>query len=327
MIRVIPRAIKRALAVLTTSLSLQAAAGPLGIQYIIHQERPKLELQFQSDLWTSPNQNKRNPIRVYEIAFISPIYYSESWEVGFHAGTEGLRIGNAGLSVGEHQIDIGGDLRSQSLGVSIENKGPEKRETALLLKYGSESDVPFQKARDVAVDVILYHRFSQVGNWQNIVGLDFTKNRGYYDNLVIPLIGASYSPSENFRMYFGFPFLRFDWVMDQAQTSFMATPVEVEATRSHRFNDFLTGFFRVGILNRSYMPSLRIEEDRRVIFEEKYSEVSALRRVSPKTTIESTFGVSVDRKLYEAKSVYAPIGEVVTVRSDIYGNLKMGFEF
>lgn len=317
----------RLLGLLTFLTTAAVQAEPLGAMHLIESGPGKIDLLFQSDLWTSPKQNKENPIRIYNLGIKYPLALSEQWKFTGQIQTEGLRIGNAGLSVGRNKVDIGGDLRSQSLSIGLEKTNTDTSSTTVFSTYGSDSDQPFQSNRDVAVDLIAYHRFVPNGGWQWVAGFDQTKNRGFLNDKLIPIVGVIYRPSGGFRAILGFPFVRLDWEQGDLKQSLLLSPVRVEGQLSFDYNDSVRLFTRAGISNRAYLHSQRHDDDARIIFEERYISLSALRKVSDRAFIESSFGYAFDRRLYEAKNVFDPIGEAVAAKSDFFGNLKIGFQF
>jgi hypothetical protein len=304
-----------------------AGADPLGAIHVIDDGPPRVDLSFRSDLWTSPNQNKESPLRIYNLQFNFPVYRDDTWKVLLLLNTEGLRIGNAGLSVGEDKVDIGGDLRSQAVGLGVVRTQADASSDSFFGTYNSESDEPFRSGRDTGLDVAFYHKFVPDGERQWVAGFDQSKNRGIFNDRPIPLLGVIYRPSPEFTAVFGFPFLRFTWNTEPWQKQLLITPVGINAQASHRIDEFLVFYGRAGLTNRSYMHTQRIADEKRIIYEEKYVEIAALRMVSSQASLETSFGTSFNRRLYEAQRVYAPIGDVVSIKSDIYGTVKMGFQF
>jgi hypothetical protein len=304
-----------------------ATAAPLGLGHVINVDVPKLELGFRSDLWTSPEQNKNNPLRIYDLQFKYPVLKTQNWKLSLTLATEGLRIGSAGLSVGRDKVAIGEDLRSQAVGFGIENNRTDLSSDAFFSSYSSDSDQPFQNHRDTAYDYTFIHRFVPEGVWQWVAGFDHTKNRGIYDDRMIPLLGVIYRPDADFYAILGFPFLRFVWTGEPWHKLLSVNPLGLEGKLSRLLNDFLTLEFRAGLTNRAYMHTQRVEDDKRIIYEEKYLEVSALRLVSPEVTFETSLGYSFGRRLYEARRVFAPVADVENIPADIYGTVKMGFQF
>lgn len=315
------------LLVLNFIFGLPAYADPLGIARIIDDGPARIDFLFRSDLWTSPNHNKPSPIRIHHLKINVPVVRNEEWKFNTIVASENLRIGNAGLTVGEDQVDIAGDLRSEAVSFSLEKKYADHSISTFFGSYSSDSDEPFRDSRDRAFDFSFYHKFPSQGVWQWVAGFDRTKNRGIYNDKLVPLFGVIYTPNPDFNLVVGFLFFKIAWLHQSWQKKITLTPVGSEVQLSHPLDEFIKFDLRAGVSNRAYMNTQRLDDEKRIIFEEKYLELAASRKVSDKTSLETDIGYSFHRRLYEGKQVLSPIGDIVSVKPDLYGSMKVRFEF
>lgn len=113
-----------------------------------------------------------------------------------------------------------------------------------------------------------------------------------------------------------------DWRLNIA-AGFWGSQAEISKLAS----DLLTLHGRMGLSRESYMHGFRVEDERRLILEEKYVEVDFLRKLSEKTTMGLDLGYAFERRMFEAQTVLSPIGPVKLINEDIYGGFRMEYLF
>lgn len=305
-----------------------SSARPLGEFPAVEIGNPRIEVELLSDLWTSPYQNKENPQRLYQAEIKIPLYRSEAWKSSLNFEGEGQSLGRPDLAIGQHQILLGQDLRSQSVGFAVDKTNEDKSSIGFFISYESASDEPFQAQRDISKDFTLIYVSKLHGAWQWLTGVDQSKNRGFRNGELIPFVGFIYQTEKNFRMTAGFPFLRLDWVGNNDWgANFTAGKVGLHGELIFYAWPDISLHARSGISNRSYSHKNRVEDERRLFYEDKYLDIGFRKQLSEKTNFGIQVGHAFDRKVFEGEQVFDPIGPVVEINADLYGGIQMEYLF
>lgn len=306
--------------------ALSAHGRALTFAAIPEPENIELEIAWRSDLWTSPMVDKRTPVRIYDASAVAPFFRNKNWIASVKLDTEGVSSGRPDLVVGRNRVLIGSDLRMQEYGVYAQRRGEDDSRFSFSAAYDSASDEPFKSARDRWTEFqAVYVTKVNSDDYQWIFATNYSKNRGFLNNRLIPMIGVNYRPLPGLDLTLGFPFARFIWKDDLYDLNFLATPAGFSFVGSKTINPTVTGRLRAGLANRAYLHENRIEDDMRLFFQETYADGGFRTRLTSTTTIEILLGASIDRSFYEAKQVYQPVGNRTTLPADFYGRIRMEF--
>ncbi len=309
-------------------LSLPAQSKSLGNFPAVEEGSPRIEFDLLSDLWRTPYQHKETPQRLYQGALKIPFLKSDTWRASLTTEAEGRSVGKPDLSVGDHQVQVRSDLRSQSVGLGIDNQAVDRSSFALFASYDSASDEPFEHRRDIFTTLTTMYTTSPQGDLQWIYGVNYSENRGFMNGKALPILGVTYQAGLQLRVTAGFPFLRLQWTdLDVWNASIVATPVGLQVQAGRIFEPNISVLIRGGIANRSYAHADRIEDERRVIFEEKYYDLGFKVPLSEHTVYGFRVGYGFGRRLFEGRRVFSPIGPVQTFDSDIYGGFHLEYLF
>ncbi len=285
----------------------------------------RLLTEMQSDLWTSPNQEKADPLRRYNLAGKLPVLFNDRWSASLNLEAEGLRIGRPGLIIGNDAIEVNTDLRSQSAGVGVQRRDEDGSWFSLFGSYESASNEPFKDKRDRYFAGTAIYAFEPSEKWQWIVGANQSNNRGIRNGQIMPIGGVFYRPNLNLTVAFGLPFLLIEWKNESSVFNLTATLVGIEGNLRKDFaNDFFYQF-KSGLSSRAYLHNDRIKDKNRIFFEEKYIEGGVGVRLSARTHTVLVIGQSFDRRVYEAEAIFKKTGTDHRIKADLYGTLGLEF--
>lgn len=305
-------------------LSLLTEAAPLGMIPQVQEGPARIEIEYLTDLWTSPNENKENPVRLYNLNLKVPIVASKKWTGSFHADLEGYDLGRPDLTIGKDEVRVGSDLRAQSLGFGLSHHPSDGHWINYFGSYRSASDEPYLAGRDTWVEHSLIYALKPKGAYQWVMGLNYSKNRGYWNGEVLPILGVSYKPYTDLSIVMGFPFFYIDMnIKNYIRAQLTLTPVGLNTEFSHKIKDDLSVRLRSGIATRSYLHYNRTEDDKRFFVNSKYIDISFRRALSEKTQYGLALGYSFDREFYEGEQAFRPQGSRSTIDPDLTGGFVM----
>lgn len=311
-------------AVISTVSQKEVQARPLATFPTVEEGDTRVRFDFTSDIWNSPYQNKEMPQRIYELQLKVPFIKNENFKTSFTIDGEGRSVGRPDLVVGHDRILIGPDLRSQSVGFAFDYKDPDKSSMAFYISYDSASDEPYRNKRDISVATTALYTSKPYGHWRWILGMNQNENRGYQNGQAIPVIGLVYQPDASLRISFGYPFLRINWEFFQDNyMKLTAMPAGIRDEFIHYIWPDISLFAAATVSNRSYEHFNRTDEDLRLIFEEKSIEAGFRISVSTSTVFGLTAGYGFDRRIFEGKQVFMPIGPVERINPDSYAGVSL----
>lgn len=301
-------------------------AAPLGNIPEIEEDKVRLIFSARSDLWLSPYEDKETPLRIYGATLRLPVTLTEGWIGSAMLATESVSLGRTDVIVGEDTVPLNSNLQDQSAGLGLTHQLHDESSISIYGAFSSASDEPFQNDRDRWMELTAAYRSQTWGDWQGLFAVNYSKNRGFLNNQVIPFLGVSYQPKSAFRFLLGFPYLQMVWKPDLNWTTTASlTPVGGRVKANYIYSDSLLLFLDAGLSARSYLHVNRTQNDHRLIFEEKYAEIGFKRILSPKTYVGFAAGGSFDRNVYEAKTVFRPMGSKIELNGDITGRFLLEF--
>lgn len=305
-------------------ISLLTEAAPLGMIPQVQEGPARIEIEYLTDLWTSPNENKENSVRLYNLNFKVPMIASEKWTASFHADLEGYDLGRPDITIGDDNVRVGSDLRAQSLGFGFSHHPGDGRWINYFGSYRSSSDEPYLASRDTWIEHSLIYAFKPTGFYQWVTGFNSSQNRGYWNGQVIPILGVSYRPYSDLSIVMGFPFFYIDMnIKNYIRAQLTMTPVGLNTEFSHKVRDDLSIRLRSGLATRSYLHHNRVEDEKRFFVNSKYIDLSFSRVLSEKTRYGLALGYSFDRQFYEGEQAFRPQGARSTIGPDLTGGFVM----
>lgn len=302
--------------------SICLPAAPLTTVPELNRDRLQLSITARSDLWLAPQSDKETPFRLYDIELHAPVVKSPDWSGVVIASTEAVSNGRTDLLIGENQTPLGSLLRTQALGVGITRQGEALSFFSAYAAYKSASDEPFEKSRDTWTEVTVTYNFPTENSWQWVLLLNYSKNRGFLNNRLVPFPGVSYLYSPELKLLFGFPFLQIDWApLVDLNILATATPTGVLVNSSYIYSDSLLWIFNAGVTTRSYLHTHRLNAAKRVTYEETFVEFGFKRILSPRVHFGLKAGASFNRSIYESKQVFQPEGSAHAITGDFTGGV------
>ena len=133
---------------------------------------------WRSDLWTSPQNAKPDPVRLYEGELTIPFLKNDTQGFFFKVQTEGLSSGRADLVVERGRVLVGSDLRSQAFGLGYSKIFADSSWYVLKAFYSSDSDAPYEsQSHSTWAELTGVYAFPGSSEWQMVVLLNFSQNR------------------------------------------------------------------------------------------------------------------------------------------------------
>lgn len=302
-----------------------ANAAPLGTIPVLEKERTQVNVHGRTDLWTNPLKDKESPIRIYSVDLLVPFRFSEKCLMAELLKSESLSLGRSNLLVGEDQVKLGSDLRSQGIGIGFSCHKSDDHSYSIYTSYVSASDDPYHFARDRWVDYVFTYQNNLAEEIGWIFKLNSSKNRGFANNQVFPFLGIIYT--KNFFEYLiGFPYFQMIWrPNDEWQATVRLLPVGFSLVTNHQLDDIGSVSAEASQTSRSYLHIERTDDDKRLFYEEKIVNLKLNVEASVRTQFIFSVGYAWDRNIYEAKTVAEPLHSRISLDHDIYGT--MGLEF
>lgn len=312
--------------VITALFGATLNAAPLGTFPTIIEGKTRATLEIQSDVWTSPYRSKKAPLRRYLAQVKSPLLNTKRWIASAHLEIEGLNLSRTDIAIGHDNLYIGNELRHQSIGVGMARRGDNKRWSQIYFGYESSSDKPFSHPDHSTPEIVALHAFPSPTKFQGVVGVDYSKNRGFLNDRPLPLLGTIYDFSTHLKILFGFPFLQIRYTNDPNWEGLLKlTPVIFSAEINRRLNEIMWVGLQSGAYARSYMHSDRGHNEDRLFFHEKFFSLSLKTMLSQKTSFSVSTGYSFNRTVYEASEVFNYKSDHHRFDSDFYISTAIEF--
>lgn len=285
---------------------------------------PRIVLEFLSDLWVSPDQNKESPIRLFDARMILPYLKTEQWTASIDLKANAYSIGEPDMVVGKEATRVGSALRSQALGLGLGRRGQDGSWLNVFANYNSAGDEPFKDSRDSWVGGSFIYGFALEGNQQWLLGVDYSRNRGWWNDHATPIVGRQFQLAPDFIFAVGFPFIyaALD-IAHYLSIHLNITPVGFHGELIHDIDDKLSVRLRGGLATRSYLHSTRLHEDQRLFINNNYIALAFRRDLSEKTSFGLELGYSFQREIYEGYQVFRPEGVTRQIADDRVGGFVM----
>lgn len=310
---------------LTSFNSLKAA--PIGTVPMVDDGDMRFNFEYRSDLWTSPYHDKENPVRLTSAQFYSPVLRRNDKFATFNVSTTGVNLGRADIFVGDRQVALGQDLQDNSIGLGYSQVSEDKYSFLVTAAYTSASDHPFNEQRNNWVELNAILNLPPQENYNWIVALNYSKNRGYFNNYVFPFVGINYDYSAQTNIKYGFPFL---WITSKYEEKivleFFLSPGTGRIQVLKDLNEKMKAHVRVGLTSYSYLHENRIEDKDRLFFQERSIEAGLVTQVSDQTSVGFNTGYAFERIFFEGENLFKPKGQKAKLGSDLYGSLVVEFK-
>lgn len=306
--------------------SMVANAKILGEIPSVERGEPGFHLITQSDTWDRPNQNKESPMRGMEGKLFFPMSINDNWELSAGFLLQAHSVGRPNITLGENNTPIQNDFRTESVGFSSEYSTVNSK-VFFYFFHESSSDAPFKRTQDIYNQYGLKYSANFGQNSKTILGFDVDKNRGYLNYSVLPILGVEISLLENIEIHLGFPFIIYSHKIADNELYIKILPNGYTAQLKKVHSQYSDLIVRTGNRVVAYFLSASQEEEMRVYFDEKYLEFGFEYKLTDQSKVGATVGGTQDRKLYQAKQVFMPIGESEYLNNDAYIRTYIEYRF
>lgn len=305
--------------------SLKAA--PIGTVPFVDSGDMRFNFEFRSDLWTSPYHDKENPVRLTSAQFYSPVLRQNDQFATFTASASGVNLGRSDISIGDRQVALGQDLQDNSIGLGYSQVSEDQFSFLILAAYSSASDRPFNQARNNWTEINTVFLLPPKDNYNWFFALNYSKNRGYFNDSVFPFVGINYDISEQTNLKVGFPFV---WLTlkkdDDMMLEFFLSPGSGRIQAFKKLGEKFKAYTRVGLTSYSYLHENRIDDKDRLFFQERSLETGLIAQVSDQTAVGFNLGYAFERIFFEGENLFKPKGQKAKLGSDLYGSLIVEFK-
>jgi len=305
--------------------SLEAAS--IGTVPLVDNGGLRMNFEYRSDLWTSPFHDKESPVRLTNASFYSPVLRRNDKFATFTANASGINLGRADISIGDRQVALGQDLQDNSIGLGYSQVSEDKYSFLITAAYTSASDRPFNETRNnwTELNAILNLPPHENKNW--VFALNYSKNRGYFNNYVFPFVGVNHDISEQTNIKYGFPFFWLTSKRDYGVTiDFFISPGTGRLQAFKDLNDKIKAHGRFGLTSYSFLHEKRINDKDRLFIQERSLELGLIAQVSDQTSVGFNTGYAFQRVVFEGENLFKPKGQKSILGSDIYGSLMVDFK-
>lgn len=282
---------------------------------------------WESDLFTSPLETKGAAFKSYQLDLSYPVISTSEWKPLLIVKTESTSIAQSGLTIGNDRILINKALLYRGAGVGLLKSMNDEGYLKFVALYESASDEPFLDERDIDLDLNLQYISKMRNDGQWILILSSTKNRGYLNNAVIPLVGYRFIFNQQLSTAIGLGFFETQWLFSTTETLlFQVEPVGYLLSYSKTMPMNLLWKNQVGLTTKSFLHSERVEDDMRLFLEYQYVKSGFELGITEKSYLGVDFGLVYDRMLYDGKQVFLPIGNEQNFESEWFGSFVWRFK-
>lgn len=294
---------------------------------LLYPQDPQLIFGWESDLFVDPLETKGAAFKAYQLDVAYPVISSTEWKPLLAMKAESTSIAQQGLTIGNQRILINKALLDRGVGVGLLKMMNDEGYLKFVAIYGSASEKPFQDTRDIDLDLNLQYISSLQNDGQWIFILSSTKNRGYLNNKIVPLLGYRYFFNTEMNVTLGLGFFETQWYPTSTESLvLLLEPVGYSLSYSKHLPLDLLWVNQLGLSTKSFMHTDRIEDEMRLFLEYKYMKSGFELTITERSRLGVDFGLIYDRTLYEAKQVFLPIGKENVFASEWFGSFTWRFK-
>lgn len=293
---------------------------------LLYPQEPQLVFGWESDLFVDPLETKGAAFKAYDLNVGYPVVSETDWKPLLVLKAESTSISQSGLTVGNNRVLINKALLDRGVGVGLLKTMNDEGYLKFVALYGSASDEPFQNNRDIDIDLNLQYISSLRNDGQWIFIISSTKNRGYLNNKIVPLLGYRYFFNRAVNATLGLGFLEAQWHPTNSEAvTLLLEPVGYSLNYTKYLPQDLLWTNQIGLSTKSFLHTDRIEDEMRLFLEYKYMKTGFELTITDRSRLGVEFGLIYDRTLYEAKQVFLPVGKENVFASEWYGGFTWRF--
>lgn len=308
-------------------LILDAESKTLKTTALLYPQEPVFIFGWESDLFIEPLETKGATFKSYQIDLDYPVINASEWKPLVLIKAESTSIAQPGLTVGNDRVLINKAMLYRAAGLGLVKTMNDQGYLKFVALYESASDDPFINQRDKHLDLNFQYISALRNDGQWVVMISHTKNRGYLNNKTIPLVGYRFIFNQEISTALGFGFFELQWHPTPADSVvFAAEPVGYTLNYTKKLPLNLLWINEAGLAAKSFLHSERVDDDMRLFLEQKYMKTGFELGLSEKSHLGVDFGFVYDRKLYEAKQVFLPIGQEKLFAQEWYGGFIWRFQ-
>lgn len=199
------------------------------------------------------------------------------------------------------------DLYDVSVGLTAVRALSDERKLGANVSYGSASDKPFYDGSVNTLGATVFYHFSSSpeSKWTSFV--NYSNNRPILNNIPLPGLVYSYTPSKAFRLSAGFPFAGISWEFAERWivSAFTVVPWMARSDLAYRVFGPAQVFCGFDFSQQAYFRYGRSNPSDRIFFDSKRISAGIRSPLSRELFVALESGYVIARRLFEAESYTA----------------------
>jgi hypothetical protein len=214
------------------------------------------------------------------------------------------------------------DLYDIQIGCGYTHSISDRQSWSVVTSFGSASDKPFV---DSSVDTINATAFyslpnGEFGAWLFL--LNYSNNRTVLNNIPIPGVAYSYSPSKMLKAFIGIPFAMVYWQLDPKwAVSFSTVLLMTKAQIAYTVFGPAQVYAGVDFTPLTFMQYARADQKERLYYDERKMILGVRSPISRVLMTELEFGYAFERKFFTATNYTSEARSRLDLESDWFGRI------
>lgn len=195
--------------------------------------------------------------------------------------------------------------------------------------FGSASDKPFTSAKDNTLNITAIYTspIDPVKKW--LYFLNYSNNRSFLNNVPLPGIAWMYTPSREFALILGAPFLFLNWQFSEKMglSTFTLLPYTFRGQIYYRMNPVSQVYFGLDASQMVHYLHDREKDKERLFYDERKIFIGAKSPLAKGLMAEAELGYAFDRKFFSAENYSWRPEDATNIGSAPFARLQLKYIF
>lgn len=242
------------------------------------------------------------------LAFSLPLWQGQEHQWTMPLSSTLYHLGEKNLSLHPSARSMPTTLWDDKIGVNYNYNLSESKSLSLSFNFGSASDRPFASSDVLATSMMARYSFSSDKQSKWMVGLFYSSNSTFLQNIPIPTFGYMYFSQKVFLMA-GLPYIVLNWfITDLWQYSLTVFGPSAQTEVIYGVRRALQGFVGWNWKPQSFMRYQRQNKDDRLFYQEQKAYAGVKWPFLPFVHWSLQGGKSFNRKLHEGEGLTKKAG-------------------
>lgn len=200
---------------------------------------------------------------------------------------------------------------------------------SLSLRYGSPSDKPFADEDLISFGGTFFYSQKKAEDTRWLWLVDYSNNRPILNNLPLPGFAYVYTPSKEFRLIVGAPFVSLNWEFHPNWVWDFSTlvPWTLKSTLGYKFMPFAKAYTGFDFSQLSYFLADREDSRERLFFDEKKIFVGISSPLAKFAFAEIESGYAFDREFFKSRNYQINPSNATGIGNAFYAKASLRFFF